>query len=170
MPTYNGISIQLPGPPRPGQPPPQLFPDGLAASGPIIQVQIQAPQVLAQALQKVAAPLPLPVQGFALIDTGASISSADTSVFTQLGISQNGVALVGTAGGRQQQYTYAARLSFPGTGIPAFDHPKMLGCDLGGQAVLGIPNVKIIALIGRDILKLFVFVYNGTAGVWSISI
>jgi hypothetical protein len=125
---------------------------------------------LAEALQKVAAPLPPPVQGFALIDTGASISSADTSVFTQLGISQNGVALVGTAGGQQQQYTYAARLSFPGTAIPAFDHPRMLGCDLAGHVVLGIPNARLIALIGRDILKLFVFVYNGTAGVWSLSI
>lgn len=170
MPTYNGISIQLPGPPAPGQALPQLSPDGLAASGAIIQVEIQVPQVLAQALQKAAVPLPPPVQGFALIDTGASISSADTSAFAQLGINQNGVALVGTAGGQQQQFTYPARLSFPGTGIPAFDHPKMLGCDLGGNVVLGIPNARLIALIGRDILKLFVFVYNGTAGVWSLSI
>ena len=170
MPTYNGVSIQLPGPPSPGQALPQLSPDGLAASGPIIQVEIQPPLILAQAFQKVGAPLPTPVQGFALIDTGASISSADTSVFTQMGINQNGVALVGTAGGQQQQFTYPARLSFPGTGIPAFDRPKMLGCDLGGSVVLGIPNAKLIALIGRDILKLFVFVYNGTAGVWSLSI
>jgi hypothetical protein len=46
----------------------------------------------------------------------------------------------------------------------------MLGCDLAGQAVLGIPNVRIIALIGRDILKLFVLVYNGSAGAWALSI
>jgi len=170
MPTFNSFSFQLPGPPRPGQVFPQPSPNILAASGPVIQAQIETPLILAQALQKVAAPLPSPVQGFALIDTGASISSADTSVFTQLGISQNGVALVGTAGGQQQQFTYPARLSFPGTSIPAFDHPKMLGCDLGGYVVLGIPNARIIALIGRDILKLFVFIYNGTAGVWSLSI
>jgi hypothetical protein len=87
-----------------------------------------------------------------------------------MGIKQNGVALVGTAGGQQQQFTYPARFSFPGTGIPAFDHPKMLGSDLGGNVVLGIPNARLIALIGRDILKLFVFVYNGTAGVWPLSI
>jgi hypothetical protein len=61
-------------------------------------------------------------------------------------------------------------LSFPGTNLPEFDHPKMLGCDLGGNVVLGMPNARLIALIGRDILKLFVFVYNGTAGVWSLSI
>ena len=170
MPTYNGVSIQLPGPPQSGQALPQLSPDILAISGPIIQVQIQVPQVLAESLQKVASPIPPPVQGFALIDTGASISSADTSVFTQLGVSQNGVAVVGTAGGRQQQFTYPGRLSFPGTAIPAFDHPRLLGCDLAGHVVLGTPNARIIALIGRDILKLFVFVYNGTAGVWSLSI
>jgi hypothetical protein len=126
--------------------------------------------VLGQALQKVGTPLPTPVQGFALIDTGASVSSADTRAFTELGISENGVALVGTAGGQQQQYTYAARLTFPGTTIPGFDHPKMLGCDLGGHVVFGMPNARIIALIGRDILKLFVFVYNGSAGAWSLSI
>jgi hypothetical protein len=170
MPTFNGFSFQLPGPPRAGQVIPQLSPEALAATGPIIQVQIQAPQVLAQALQKAAAPLPPRVQGFALVDTGASISSADTSVLTQLGISQNGVALVGTAGGQQQQFTYAARLSFPGTAIPGFDRPKMLGCDLVGHMVFGIPNARIIALIGRDILRLFAFVYNGSAGAWSLSI
>jgi len=170
MPTYNGVSIQLAEPPRPGQPLPQLSPDVLAVSGPIIQVQIQAPQVLAETLQRAGAPLPPPVQGFALIDTGASISSADNSVFPQLGVSQNGVALVGTAGGQQRQFTYSARLSFPGTSIPEFEHPKMLGCDLTGQVILGMPSAKLIALIGRGILKLFVFVYNGTAGIWSLSI
>jgi hypothetical protein len=46
----------------------------------------------------------------------------------------------------------------------------MLGCDLVGNVVLGIPNARIIALIGRDILKLFVLVYNGSAGAWSLSI
>lgn len=170
MPTFNSFSFQLSGPPRPGQVLPQPSPNALAATGPIIQVQMEAPRVLAQALQKAAAPLPTPVQGFALIDTGASISSADTGVFTQLGISQNGVALVATAGGQQQLYTYAARLSFPGTPIPGFDHPKMLGCDLAGHTVFGSPNAKIIALIGRDILRLFVLVYNGCAGAWSLSI
>ena len=125
---------------------------------------------LAEYLRKANQPIPNPVQGFALIDTGASISSADSSVFTRLGINQNGIAHVGTAGGAQQQFTYPARVSFPGTPLPGFDHARMLGCNLAGLGLPGNPNGQLIVLIGRDILQHFVFVYNGTAGFWSISI
>lgn len=148
---------------------PQPFPDALAGTGPVLQVRIEVPLVLAQSLQKANAPIPPPVEGFALVDTGASISSIDAPVFGQLNINQNGRALVGTAGGQHQQFTYPARLSFPGTGLPSMDHPKMLGCNLSGHVLFGNQSMRIIALIGRDILRSFVFVYNGTAGTWSLS-
>jgi hypothetical protein len=107
------------------------------------------------------------VEGIALIDTGASITSFDKSVAGQLGLNPNGVAMVGTAGGPQQQSTYLAAFTFPGTGLRGFEHPRVLGCDLTGQTVMN--QQPVIALIGRDVLGQFVFVYNGSAGMWSLS-
>jgi hypothetical protein len=138
----------------------------LAVTGPVLEVQIEIPSALAQSLQAANSPIPSPVTGIALIDTGASITSIDASVATRLGLNPNGVATVGTAGGARQQPTYQARLSFPGTPLPGFEHPRVLGCDLTGQMVNQQP---IIALIGRDYLLHCVFVYSGGAGSWSLS-
>jgi hypothetical protein len=78
-----------------------------------------------------------------------------------------GTANVGTAGGRRKQSTYPVRLIFPGTAFPGFEHPAVLGADLSGQ--LALPQKPLIALIGRDILRRCVFVYNGSAGMFSLS-
>lgn len=170
MPTFNSFAFRMAGPPMPSQSPPQPFPEALASSGPIMQVEVHVPLVLAESLQKAASPIPAPVQGWALIDTGASISAVDSSVVSQLGINENGRAVVGTAGGRQEQFTYPPRLSFPGTLLPPIDHPKVLGCDLSGHVLFGVQNLRIIALIGRDMLRSAIFVNNGTVGSWSLSI
>jgi hypothetical protein len=169
MPTHNSASFQVKGQVRPGQQQiPQLSPGLLAHNGPIIQVQIEVPSALAQSLQRANTAIPNPIDGFALIDTGASITSVDVTVFAQLGVNPNGIANVGTAGGPQQQSTYPARLLFPGTTLPSTDHARTLGCNLTGQTVLG--GKKIIALVGRDLLSRCVFIYNGSAGMWSLSI
>jgi len=169
VPIYNGITLQFSGPPQPGQIMPQVSPDVFAQSGPIIPIQIQIPLVLSQSYPKAGTLIPAPVQGFALIDTGASITSVHEAIFTQLGVKQNGVASVGTAGGPTRQFTYPGRITFTGANFPAFEHPRILGCNLTGQVFLQNPSSPIIALIGRDILKRFVFVYNGTAGSFSLS-
>jgi hypothetical protein len=39
-------------------------------------------------------------------------------------------------------------LVFSGNPFPGFGHPKMLGCDLAGHVVFGLPNARIIALTG----------------------
>ena len=168
MPTYNSFNFEIPRDPQPGQQIPQPSPKSLAVNGPIIQFQVEIPPVLAESLQRASTPIPNPVEGFALIDTGASITAIDGIVFTQLGINPNGIAMVGTAGGLQQQSPYPVRLTFPGTGIPGVNHAKALGCNLAGQLVLG--NRPVIALIGRDILQRFILIYNGSAGMFSLSI
>src|SRR5450759_4173480 len=147
MPVYNSFSFQQAAPGRPVQP----SPAGLAVSGPIIRVQIEIATVLAQSFQAATQPIPTPVVGIALIDTGASITSIDVTVVTQLALNPNGIAMVGTAGGPQQQSTYQAKFSFPGTPVPGFEHARVLGCNLTGQTVLN--QQPIIALIGRDILS-----------------
>jgi hypothetical protein len=162
MPTLNSFSFQQ----APGQPP-QPGPQGLAVNGPIIQVQIEVPSALAARLQATGQPIPAPVDGIALIDTGATITSIDAASLTRLGINPVGIANVGTAGGPQRLSTYPVRFTFPGTPLPGFEIPSVIGVDLTGQTVLN--QRPLIALIGRDILSMGVFVYNGSAGMFSLS-
>jgi hypothetical protein len=162
MPTHNNFSF---APGRGGmlQPSPQA----LAAVGPLIQIRIELPSALAANLLAASQPIPNPVDGLALIDTGATITSVHSVILTGLGINPVGVANVGTAGGPQQQSTYPARFSFPGTSLPGFDLAQVIGCDLTGQTVLN--QQPLIGLIGRDILARAVLVYNGSAGMFSLS-
>lgn len=163
MPTFNSFQFEQ----KPGSNETRLSPKGLAVTGPIIQVQIEIPTALAKALQAASQQIPNPIEGFALVDTGASITAVDVPLLAQLGVNPVGAANVGTAGGRCKQSTYPIRVTFPGTRFPGFGHPNALGADLSGQLVLN--QKPIVALIGRDILQKFVLVYNGTAGMFSLS-
>jgi hypothetical protein len=164
MPTLNSYSFQAPGP---GQIPLQPSPQALMTTGPLIQIQIEIPAALAAIMQAANQPIPAPVDGMALIDTGATITSIHAPILTGLGINPVGVANVGTAGGPQQQSTYPARFSFPGTPLPGFEMAQVIGCDLTGQTVLN--QRQLIALIGRDVLANAILVYNGSAGMFSLS-
>jgi hypothetical protein len=162
MPTLNTFSIQQAAGKRSQPSPPTL-----ASTGPILNVLIEIPGALAQSFNTKNTPVPPPVTGIALVDTAASITSFDESVAQRLGLSPVGTAPVGTAGGKGTRSIYQARFTFPGTPLPGFEHPNVLGCDLSGQTVLD--QQPIIALIGRDILANAVLVYNGLAGFWSLS-
>jgi hypothetical protein len=164
MPTLNRFSVQW----QQGQQVPQPWPQALAVAGPVLNVLIEIPDVLAQSFNNNKQSIPTPVSGIALIDTGASITSFDESAVRSLGLNPNGTALVGTAGGQRTQSTFAARFSFPGTAISSFEHPRVLECDLSGQTVMR--SQPVIALIGRDFLANCVLVYNGSAGFWSLSL
>lgn len=146
----------------------QAFPDGLRIIGPVLAVQIEIPAALATQLQKDNQKIPSPVLGQALIDTGASVSAVDAAVVGQLGVQPVGIKNVGTAGGPQQQATYPAKFSFPGTKLPSIEFNELLGANLAGQQ-LPLPQGQIIALLGRDILQLFILVYNGPGGMYSVA-
>lgn len=147
----------------------QPSPQALAAMGPLIQIQIEVPSALAESLRLANQPIPNPVDGMALIDTGATITSIHAPILAGLGIQPVGIANVGTAGGPQQQSTYPARFSFPGTPLPGFELARVIGCDLTGQTVLNQPQRPVIGLIGRDVLAKAILVYNGSAGMFSLS-
>ena len=158
MPIYN-FTVQGPG----GNPNPQAF----ASVGPVIAVQIEVPAPLAAQFQQQQQPPPPPAVGFALIDTGASITCAEETVLARLGINPTGVAQVSAAGGTATHSVYPARFAFPGTPVPNIDFVGVVGVNLQGQTV---PNHgPIIALIGRDILLRCVLVYNGAGGMYSLS-
>ena len=111
--------------------------------------------------------MPTPVPGLALIDTGATLSAVDATVVQQLGVQPVGLANVGTAGGQQQQATYPARFTFPGTGLPNIDFGQLLGANLTGQ-IVAAHQQPLIALLGRDILQQFILIYNGPVGMFTL--
>lgn len=151
-------------------PPTQFLPDGLMFGGAVLACEIHVPKVVAAALVQNGSPVPAPVTGWALIDTGATFTAVHEPTFAQLGVAPVGVALVGTASGPSQRPTYPARLVFPETGWD-FDAPGPLtSVDLTGQMVnMGSGPQPILMLVGRDILRICVLVWNGPAAMWSLS-
>jgi predicted aspartyl protease len=130
---------------------------------------VELPQPLAAKLQQTNQPIPSPVAGFALIDTGATFSAVDATVVQHLAIHPIGVVNVGGAAGVQQHSVYTARFEFPGINFPAFDHHRLAGVNLQGATLTVAAGGSLIALTGRDILTRFVMVYNGPDGMFTVA-
>ena len=76
---------------------------------------------------------------------------------------------VGTADGQTIANVYAARIVFPSENW-ALDLGRVAGVNLTGQALdLVGSSPPVIALLGRNFLAQGIFIYNGTAGMWSFS-
>lgn len=128
-------------------------PEGLTSRGAIFPVQISLPKVLMDHLTNQELPIPSPVSGTALIDTGSSVSVVDLSVLSSLQINPISIVTVLTPAGPTRRNLFPARFIFPGLGI---DLSAVIGFDLRPH--------QIIALIGRDILSKFLMIYHGNAG------
>ncbi len=89
----------------------------LMSLGPLLQVEISIPTALSRVLEKREVPIPPPIMGWALIDTGATRTCADAEALSKLGVSPIGVVKTGTAGGTVDQKLYPARLRFPTEGF-----------------------------------------------------
>jgi len=135
--------------------------------GPLTVVEVQVPPALATLLQSQGASLPQPVLGLALVETGASITAVDRRVIESLGVPPVGVQPVGTAGGVQNQFVYPASLRLAAMDV-IVDFNSVLGADLQGQAS-PVPDVPLICLIGRDVLREGVLFYNGLTGAWTLA-
>lgn len=133
----------------------------LMQNGPCVQSTIGLADVFAQQLQQQGQPLPTPVSGLALIDTGASSTCIDESVAQQLGLPAIDVVQMTSAShANTQQNVYPAKITLM-NGIP-INVPRAIGAALKSQ--------NIIALIGRDFLQYCTLFYNGLTGEITLSL
>jgi len=129
--------------------------------GPVIPAVILPHPTFAQALQTAGKSIPAPVQGMALIDTGATTTCIDGDVAETMGLAPNGIAKLASASHHSSDCnTYPVRLAFPMWNVN-LDCAKAMG--------VRIKNQGIIVLVGRDLLQHCLLVYNGTDGTVSLA-
>jgi predicted aspartyl protease len=129
-------------------------PEHLRNVGPRLPVEIAIPDTLATALSQKGETLPAPVSGYALFDTGASITGIDEEVLKQLGLNPIGITNISTpSDGQVEAALYPAKITFPTTPMPTFNFTSVVGIKLKNQGYL--------ALIGRDFMSGMIVIYDG---------
>jgi hypothetical protein len=130
----------------------------LTETGPLVAVEVGIPDALKQHLSGKGLPVPAPVAGFALVDTGASSTAVDNSVFTALGVAHINEIDTDTPHGSGRSKIYPASVTFPGMNVHELRMEQLIGCQLKWKTK---DDKEIIMLLGRDLLAWFVFIYNG---------
>ena len=134
----------------------------LETRGPFVEVHISPPQVVLQQIAESAEERIKPIEGHALIDTGASKTSVDKGVIDTLGLPPIGQGQMGTAGGLVSDVAiHAVQLMFPTMPGSPTVVGAMMACDLSGQSFQ--------VLFGRDLLARFIFIMNGPDGSFSLA-
>ena len=151
MPVYNVY---------PSTNPPLQPPQVLQHLGLVLPVEIHVPARRAAFLAANNQPLPQPVVGEALVDTGASVCAVEETCLQSLGLRPVRQVRVSTPAGTQLQNLYFVRLSFPGTQMPPAERP-VLGSDFA--------QGRLVVLVGREVLSQCVLIYNGPMGACTIS-
>ncbi len=134
--------------------------EALAQNGPLVSVTLSLLKEHTRALTEKGQNISPPIVGLALIDTGASLTCVDKATAEKVGM-----AIVGT--GQMTSATHEKHIVpiFAGLiDIAGFGQIQML--EGFGAALV---NQGLIALIGRDVLKHTIFIYNGAAGTISLS-
>ena len=128
----------------------------LQGRGPVVQVTISLGKTLAGELLQQGKPLPTPVSGLALIDTGASSTCVDDETAKAMGLPVIDVVKMASAShDATDQCVYPVQIEFVGFPIN-IESPRTIGAALKVQGLL--------LLVCRDVLAHTMFVYNGLAG------
>jgi len=123
-------------------------------------VEIHLPDALVSQLQQEKKPVPPPITGIGLIDSGASISGIDETHAQKLGLISIEPVNVSTPIGSKTKSLYAVKLGFPGTTLPAVPFIRVIGNEVKSQG--------IDVLIGRDYLADKVLIYNGPMRLYTV--
>lgn len=130
----------------------------LETTGPIVPVEVGIPVELEKHHAENGIPIPPAVAGYALIDTVAFASAVDESVFKRLGVAPLDSIRTSTPHGPGRSAVYPAKVSFPALELHGLPMERLVGCSLEWITAEG---QEIIMLLGRDLLRHFLLVYNG---------
>jgi predicted aspartyl protease len=127
-----------------------------------VQATVTVAQSIAQQLLHQGIPVPQPIAGSALIDTGASATCVDDAVAQSLGLPVIDVVQVASAShAATLQNVYPVLIELIGTGI-TINADRVIGAPLAAQ--------DLLLLIGRDVLEHCTLHYNGIAGEITLSL
>jgi hypothetical protein len=129
--------------------------------GPLIPVTVSLPGALAELRSKTEPDIPEPIRGRAILDTGAFATAIDMKVFSRLSIPAIDHLPINSVSGHLMSLIFPANISFPELGIPKLEMERVIGCELGWR---GEQDDDLLMLMGRDLLKKFLVVYDGVHG------
>lgn len=132
--------------------------DLLQPEGPIIQVEIGIPAALEEFCLSKNIQIPQPITGYALIDTGAAATAVHEECLLALGVLPIDAIPTHTPAGTGRSFVYPAKISFPGLQLTGVPMDRVVGCELKWQTQDGR---DVVMLLGRDLLRYFLLVYNG---------
>ncbi len=120
------------------------------SNGALLSVQISQPLSVAERIQTKSRQT-INIKFNALIDTGASITVISPSVAEQLNLVHTGFNQIASVHNVEKRPVYYGRVTFPwGASVEI----SLVSCDLQG----------IDCLIGRDIIKNWVMIFDGVNG------
>ncbi len=129
--------------------------------GPVFDVAIAIPEELSIRFVKDKMAVPMPVKVSAMIDTGADCSVVTPEIMRSLGIHPIDWVPVITAGRPEQTCPlYCARIIFSNN--ISIETSEIIGASLY--------NPSIQCLLGRDVLKSCLFIYNGQDEIITLSL
>jgi predicted aspartyl protease len=134
--------------------------DGLMTFGPTVEVSVGVHDYFAKALETHGKPVPPPIVGDAMIDTGATTTTIDIRVADALNLSQSGTVQSVGIGGASTGFRAACSVDIKGLKVSI---PRAHCHQLPQSA-------KLIALIGRDVLRHMVLKYDGINGLVTLTI
>jgi len=144
--------------------------------GPLVSAQWSVPPQLIAAYEALGMPVPVPIAGYMLIDTGADVACIDAEVAEELRLVPVGRGITFGAHGPGEVLKYIARLE-----MKIADPVRGQIVVASQMVVAGIPNldrvfqqrhpvtadghpVRMIGLLGRDFLRHGTFTYRGAEG------
>lgn len=139
---------------------------GLQARGPLLQVALSVLDPQAAVLTERGEVVPV-VSGLALIDTGASTTCVDDAAANEARLPAVDTARMSSASGPSQVSVYAGKIALvqpsgsDGTSA-VIDAHQALGVNIREQGIL--------ALIGRDLLRSCILIYNGLEAQYTLAL
>jgi predicted aspartyl protease len=131
----------------------------LQAMGPLVEVKLAVGKILEDILKQKNQNIPSPVTAMALIDTGASGTVVREDIPSKLNLHPIGTTLITTPSSQNVKcYEYLMRILFQNNVVI---ETSVIAAPLQGQ--------NIQCLIGRDVLRLGVFIYTGYVNSFTLS-